>query len=233
MKDRIKKIIARSSKDGKALWRYFRHGDTKRDRLRRARNILFAARHRQQAAARRAKLAQISLDHHPDASHEWKEKQRKRRDRATKAAERWGKFRPVYKAQVRRIRKKIKKGDAQPTDWQPWMASGNSWVLCSAGTLEVAAFAVTQCGATVTDFYDFGGHASGSFHYPRNNPDGKCHAADLIPATCTLMTQIQQKFGASFFKELFGPCGHYFKSGVEYPGMFPGHGTHTHAAPVT
>lgn len=234
MRRRLRKIIARSSRDGRAVWDYFRRGDTRHDRLRRARNIFFLARHRRQAAARRAKLAEIALSNHPEWSAKSKDKLRRRRDRAKASAEKWGKFRFAYHRQVRRLRRKLEREHRDPDagDFQPWMLNGHSSNI-SEGTKAVVTYAVGSCGAIVTDTYDYGGHAPSSNHYPRNNADGKGHAVDLIPATCTLMQQLRDKFGAAFFRELFGPCPYYYKYGVQTQGMFPGHGTHTHAAPVT
>ena len=133
-----------------------------------------------------------------------------------------------YKRAVRRHRDR----PDDPVGFETWMLNGHSGNI-SDGTKAVVAYAVVAKGATVTDTYDYCCHASSSYHYPRNNPDAKGHAVDLVPATCDLMTSIRDRFGAGYFKELFGPCPFYYKFGVQYPGMFPGHGTHTHAAPYS
>jgi hypothetical protein len=136
--------------------------------------------------------------------------------------------RSKYQAAVRRHRRR----PDDPVGFETYMLNGHSGNI-SDGLKAVIAFAVVAKGAAVTDTYDYCCHASSSYHYPRNNPDGKGHAVDLVPATCDLMTSIRDRFGAAFFKELFGPCPFYYKFGTQYGGMFPGHGTHTHAAPAS
>jgi hypothetical protein len=144
----------------------------------------------------------------------------------------WVKVKTVYRRKWKRVQKHRRDHPNDPVGFESWMLNGHSGGI-SPGTKQVVAYAVGVLHAVVTDTYDYSGHAPTSNHYPRNNADGLGHAVDLVPATCSLMTSIRDNFNAGFFKELFGPCPFYYTAGAQHPGMFPGHGTHTHAAPVT
>jgi hypothetical protein len=80
-----------------------------------------------------------------------------------------------------------------------------------------------------------GEHAPGSFHY-----SGR--AADVAAPTTRLGIWRMKRFYRREYRrekggmgiqylELLGPGAHYIKSGVRYPGQFPGHTNHVHGAP--
>lgn len=74
-----------------------------------------------------------------------------------------------------------------------------------------------------------GVHSATSYHYssPR-------YAVDIASGSVTSMVQAQEellrRFGASHFKELFGPAPWYVKNGQKISGAFPAHGDHIHFA---
>ena len=74
-----------------------------------------------------------------------------------------------------------------------------------------------------------GVHSPTSYHYqsPR-------YAVDIAAYSVTSMVQAQEellrRFGASHFKELFGPAPWYVKNGQKIPGAFPAHHDHVHFA---
>lgn len=93
-----------------------------------------------------------------------------------------------------------------------------------------------ECGLIVTATTD-GTHTPSSFHYPWNNPDGKGHAVDFglkHPPDQHLLERFQRralrKFGAGYFKELFGPAPFYVKNGTRISGPDPDNENHVHAA---
>jgi hypothetical protein len=234
VRHQVNELIRRSAHDGRRLWRYFRHGDTKSQRLARARGVLFVARHRQNAAAHRANVANYRLTHADDLTAKQKDRLRRIRKQGWEAHAKWGKFRPVYRRQVKRLKQRIA-DTGEPGDtshFELWMLNGHSSNI-SDGTKQLVAHVVGVQGGTITDTYDFGGHDPSSNHYPWNNADGKGHAIDWVPAACSQMTGVRDHFGAGFFKELFGPCPYYYRYGQQYQGMFPGHGDHEHGAPVS
>lgn len=72
-----------------------------------------------------------------------------------------------------------------------------------------------------------GVHSPTSYHYQRR-------AVDVAGGSAAHMAAVQRgllrKFGAGYFRELFGPAGFYVKNGVRYSGHFPAHHDHIHAA---
>ena len=79
----------------------------------------------------------------------------------------------------------------------------------------------------VTTATSNGGHSVGSYHF--RDP---CMAVDQWHSSVSTMIAYQRylynRFGASWFNELFGPDGFYVKNGVRFSGHFPDHDDHTH-----
>jgi hypothetical protein len=234
-RSRIRRIIRRARRDGAALWRFFRYGDTKRDRLRRARGIVFVAEARARAGARKANLANYRLTHADDLTRAQKERLRRIRRNGWEQHEKWQKFRVAYNRKAKRLQQAIQDGQ-DGGDFELWMLSGHSANI-SEGTKKLVVWIVGH-GGIITDTYDFSGHTPSSLHYPRNNADGKGHAVDWVPASCSGTVgedSAMDHFGAGFFKELFGPCSVHVKWGSTFTQgpPFPGHGDHEHGAPYS
>lgn len=151
----------------------------------------------------------------------WKETRdwaRKERDRLAKRIERDRRLVEKAERKVRRIKELL---EEQRVDW-----NGNLPVphytkevrLCQDYGLYVTA----TKGAP-------GVHSPTSYHYQAPN-----YAVDIASASVTQMVRAQEellrRFGASHFKELFGPAAWYVKNGVQYSGAFPAHGDHIHFA---
>jgi len=232
MRKRVRRIVRRSQHDGRALWRFFRRGESKRDRLRRARGIVFVAQHRQKAAARRANVANYRLTHADDLDANQKERLRRIRREGWESFEKWGKFRLVYNRQVKRLRQAIE--DGQDPEFQWWMLSGHSGNI-DPKLKPVIVHLVGEQGQHISDTYDYAGHVRGSYHYPYADPTvpKQGHAVDAYGADMDgAAASCKMKFGANYFAELYSPAPWYIKDGQVYVTghAFPGHSDHGHYA---
>lgn len=88
--------------------------------------------------------------------------------------------------------------------------------------------ALTVEGLYVTATSD-GNHTPTSWHYKERASDFGSDKSDESPEI-KAQNLLLKTFGASYFRELFGPAGWYVKDGVLKPGTFPGHGDHLHVA---
>jgi hypothetical protein len=239
---RIRNLLRRANGKLGALWRWMKRADGLRSTYRRAKGIRNYAANRARRQKNLARWHNDQVDKLKDKpwndAQAWREaleRHRRLRKRANEKFERWSSVRVVYRAKARKLRRKLRKrGDgAQPSDFQPWMLSGNSGNI-SEGTKRLVVDVVAH-GGIITDTYDYAGHTPSSRHYPWNNPDGKGHAVDYVPASCSLQTHNRDEFGVGFFAELFGPCYWYIKSGGQvYNGApFPGHTDHEHGSPFS
>jgi hypothetical protein len=121
----------------------------------------------------------------------------------------------------------------QPPGFETWMLNGHSGNI-SDGVKRAIAYQVVVRHQAVTDTYDYSGHASGSLHYPWNNPDGKGHAVDTAGSDmCGNCSAEKEHFGQGWFHELLCPCSWHIFSATVYGGMYVGHGNHTHTAPYS
>ena len=177
------------------------------------------------SARLKAKLAdrQRELKHHSDAF-----------DRFTKQGKH-GKAR-WHRRRIRRCKKAIKKllrlikiqeaRDARIIDWNGHPA------LADANVKKCAQVALAANGDLFITATSDGVHTPTSYHYQHMAFDagssGRYGEQPEIDAQEALLA----KFGAGFFRELFGPAGWYIKNGVKYAGTFPGHGDHLHCAPI-
>lgn len=94
--------------------------------------------------------------------------------------------------------------------------------------LKAVRKALTVNGLYVTST-NGGTHSSTSWHYQDRAVDFGSNSVSEGPEI-EAQELLLKAFGASYFKELFGPAGWYVKNGVIYPGTFPAHGDHLHVA---
>jgi hypothetical protein len=166
----------------------------------------------------------------------WDRYREHHRAKDKRAALRWRKIRWVYNSRRVRAKRRWKRGQDHGPHGTPayatWMLSGHSSNI-DDDLKPVVAYVVAVRGQTVTDTYDYSGHAAGSYHYPRNDPTSpqQGHAIDSAGADmCGSMTATRDHFGQAHWLELFGPCNWYIKNGAQFGGMFPGHADHQHSA---
>lgn len=153
-----------------------------------------------------------------------------RAHRLRKRAAWFAKKHTIYRRVLRKWRKHHR--HTGELHYSPILLNGHSSNIADE-LKPVVAFVVLARHQAVTDTYDYGGHANGSWHYPSSDPTPppEGHAIDSAgPDMCGSMQATEAKFGAGYFLELFGPCSYYVKNGGKYPGMFPGHGDHQHSA---
>lgn len=144
----------------------------------------------------------------------------KRKKRATKKLTRL----------IARVKEQIAKLELKKitaADFEPYMANG-----CPSGNLSQAVKATIAIGhlkfGMVTTATSNGTHSPNSYHY-----QDPVAAVDQWHSSVSTMIAHQRylygRFGASYFRELYGPDAFYVKNGVRYAGHFPDHGDHTHA----
>lgn len=176
-------------------------------------------------ATLQAKLAdrQQSLERHSR-----KFKRFKRQGKKTRARYQRGHIRADKKA-IKKLLRLIaiqKARDAASIDWNGHPALSNDNVRKCA---RVALNAHPDLFITATSD---GTHTPTSYHYQHMAFDagssGRYGEAPEIAAQEALLA----KFGAGFFRELFGPAGWYIEDGVKKLGTFPGHGDHLHCSPI-
>lgn len=137
------------------------------------------------------------------------------RDRRDNSLRRRAHWREVFR--VRKIR------------WQRWLNRFGSidWnghpPVASRRVKRALRYAQRKHGAIVTSTTG-GVHSPTSWHYQSRAVDFICN--DMAGA----QLDIEAKFGASFFLELFGPASRYVKNGYVVQGKFPDHDDHIHLA---
>lgn len=94
--------------------------------------------------------------------------------------------------------------------------------------LKAVRAALTVNGLYVTST-NGGTHSPSSWHYRDRAVDFGSSGPGEGPEIAA-QRLLLDKFGASYFAELFGPDPWYVKNGVVYTGVFPAHGDHLHIA---
>jgi hypothetical protein len=149
---------------------------------------------------------------------------RKRFQEQTKKTVWWIARQTVLRKKLAAAKKKYEETHGTPA-FESWMLNGCPEVS-NANLKEVIAFVVVTCGQYITATTN-GVHATGSFHYIEEAVD--CGSGSVSNMQeCAV--KLREHFGRAHFLELFSPCDWWLKYGVEYPGYFPGHGDHVHAA---
>lgn len=139
----------------------------------------------------------------------------------------WAKKKTSYRKEWKHARKKW--NDSQELHFEEWMLNGHSGNI-DEDLKPIVAWLVVVKNQTITDTYDYSGHASTSLHYPWNSPDNQGHAVDSAgPDMGGTYVDTKNKYSAGKFLELFGPGSWYVKNGQVLPGQFPGHTDHQHS----
>lgn len=134
----------------------------------------------------------------------------------------WLKKQTIYRKQWKKAKRRLE------PKFEVWMLNGHPNTI-DEDLKPVVAFLVVERKQTITSTSD-GGHSTSSYHYPRNNSDGECHAVDAAgPNMATTAERVKVKFGTDWL-ELLSPAPWYIKHGTIYPGYFPAHGDHGHYA---
>lgn len=157
---------------------------------------------------------------------------------------------PKRRAAVRKWRKRVQKRRERLHDtlsrirdlrrFEPWMLNGHPGNVSSGVKLLILVAKRTSRAIYVTSTTD-GGHASTSYHYPRNNPSGLGEAVDLgsggrRPSMVKVQRALYRR-GVERYNELFGPDnGMWVKRGQPIDGAEGSpletlHDTHVHASP--
>jgi hypothetical protein len=141
------------------------------------------------------------------------------RDRYTWAEARHKHWGTVLKHRRDRIRRWIR----QHEDFQPFMANGKPWEKLTPEAKH-AIYLDFRDGNFVTSTYEGfpgdGVHATSSYHYIQNQPDGKARCWDAGAGTRGPMVKAQVREARrcpSFLIEMFGPENSFaFKNGVQF-----------------
>ena len=138
--------------------------------------------------------------------------------------QRWHRVR--FQSQVRAIRKLDRLIKAEQKRLRI------DWSGCNALTfpplLKAVRVALTVPGLYVTST-NGGSHSTYSWHYQDRAVDFGSNSSTEKPEIAA-QELLLRKFGATYFRELFGPANWYVKDGVIKAGTFPNHDDHLHVA---
>lgn len=112
--------------------------------------------------------------------------------------------------------------DARRIDWNGYPP------LTHKPLLAAVRVALTVDGLYVSST-NGGSHSPTSWHYKDRAVDFGSNESDESPEK-RAQQRLLERFGASYFAELFGPCDWHVKNGVLYPYPFPDHDDHLHLA---
>lgn len=229
----MRKKLARKVKEAVHRFSFFGKVEEIADTRRHARNVEFTHDSQRAAEAERAvddarkkkepvhvveDLEQVAAI----ARHAQKSSLRKRefwRDRYTWAHSRHNHWGSVLKHRRDRLRRWVR----QHEGFQPYMANGHPYEKLTPEAKH-GIYLAFRDGNFVTSTYEGfpgdGVHATSSYHYLQNQPDGKARCWDAGAATRAPMvkTQIRQarEFGP-FLVEQFGPENSFaYKNGVQF-----------------
>ena len=151
---------------------------------------------------------------------------RRAKDQKVRAAYQLRKFRQQKRA-IRKLTRLIEQEkdrlrEARRIDWQ------GKTPLTFEPLLKAVRKALTVNGLYVTST-NGGTHSTTSWHYQNRAVDFGSNSSSEGPEI-EAQELLLKAFGASYFKELFGPAGFWVKEGVIHSGTFPGHGDHLHVA---
>lgn len=123
----------------------------------------------------------------------------------------------------RLIKTELERLDDLRIDW-----SGHPAVTY-APLVKAVRFALNTADGLYVSSTTGGTHSPTSWHYSGHAVDFGSNGPGESPEI-EAQNALANAFGDAYFAELFGPDDWYIKNGVRYPGTFPNHGDHLHAA---